>query len=189
MNTNNGDYKKDNHLINRLNYINNKNETESITLNEEKLLEYFFFSLQERHIIRKEVKQDDFYWEEDNLGRFFRFKSNDKEYESIEFEIELYKLKKFMKIEYKNYIKEIKDILSRFSNRQINYIRQLENGTQEITILPIKRFLVEKLNGEKNYKVFVSLNVEFVYLALFRNGNQYTPLNINTVKNIRSKYA
>ncbi|QOP46288.1 RepB family plasmid replication initiator protein [Sulfurimonas paralvinellae] len=188
MNINNGDYKKNNQLINRLSYIDDKKNLVSITLNEEKLLEYFFFSLQKRHIIRKDIKKESFYWEKNEWGEFLKFKTDTKEFESVQFEIELYGLKTFMKVEEQNYIEHIREILSRFSKRQINYIRNLENGTQERTIMPVKDFIVDKINGEKNYRVLVHLNIEFLYLSLFKDG-QYTPLNINTVKNIRSKYS
>ena len=93
---NNGDYKKSNQLINRLSYMDEKRDLVSITLNEEKLLEYLFFSLQKRLIIRKDIKQSSFYWNKNEWGEALRLKTANEDIESVQFEIELYSLKKFM---------------------------------------------------------------------------------------------
>lgn len=185
---NNGDYKKSNQLINRLSYMDEKRDLVSITLNEEKLLEYLFFSLQKRLISRKDIKQSSFYWNKNEWGEVLRLKTANEDIESVQFEIELYSLKKFMKLEQQNYIEHIREILSRFATRQINYIRKLDDSEQDRVIMPLKDYVVDRINGEMHYRVMVHLNVEFLYLALFRHG-QYTPLNINSVKNIRSKYS
>jgi len=188
MDINNGDYNKDNQFINKLNYRDENNEQLSVTLQEEKLLEYFLYALQKRAIIKKDVNKEDFEWNTHKLNKSLRFKSNGEYFENIVFELDKRDLKTYLNVANQNYIQKIREVLSKFSKKHINYVRKTEDGLEDRVILPIRDFTVKIPNGKKEYEIIVSLNTEFLYLAIFRNG-QYTPLNMNKVSNIRSKYS
>lgn len=199
MNISNGDYAKSNKLINRMDYMDEKNNKVSITLKEEKLLEYFFYSLQKRHIIRKEIKKEDFFWtskgvfhfslnEEESRTEHLFLKTEEGNVSFVDFEMDVRHLKKFMRVEEGNYIQDLEEVLGKLFTKKVVYIRTTKDSIENRNVSPIKNFVIKKMNVEKKYRCNVSIDVEFLYLAIFQNG-QFTPLNINIVKNLRSKYS
>jgi len=196
-NINQGDYKKDNKLINSLNFIDNKQNRISITLKEEKLIDFLFYSLQKQNIInRKSITKNNFYWTDKHE---MIFKGSDG-IESQSFRIELNRndIYKYLKIYKDGFKKNIIELLLQLKTRTLRYITSIEKEVEHEGKLIKKTILEERdisplrnssviLGEEYKNKVYATIDIEFVYLTLF--SNDYSILNMNIIKDLKSKYS